>query len=359
MSESVRSEAGGLPRLNGSEASGAWLATRVLGRIPRRLELTVGGFGSVTLSHEGVGAVDALGPDAVTFALARGREVGRLALDGALASRIIAVALGAGAEVAPALGRLGPAARGLVGGFVASVLHAVGAPLAVSLAPGGGAPRPVDTVAVAIRVDAAGGAGWAALEAPRSWLEDAVRLPPDPDELRALGVEAAIELSRTTLTGRELAGVTTGDAVVFDGEARLGPREPWLARLAVGDYAAEVVVAPEGGVTMTREFWRVRDGECRRVDGGGRGADAEAPRGRDTTLLAELPIEVVLELARVSLRGDELVGLAPGSVLPVGAVRGPGVVLRVAGEVWAEGELVDVEGELAVRVTRTTRAPRP
>jgi flagellar motor switch/type III secretory pathway protein FliN len=34
------------------------------------------------------------------------------------------------------------------------------------------------------------------------------------------------------------------------------------------------------------------------------------------------------------------------------------VVLRVGGELWAEGELVNVDGELGVRVTALHR-PRP
>jgi len=70
-----------------------------------------------------------------------------------------------------------------------------------------------------------------------------------------------------------------------------------------------------------------------------------------TTVLAAASIEVVAELGRVSLRGDELLGLAPGAVLAMGMGR-TGIYLRVSGEVWAEGEIVDIDGELGVRVTR-------
>ena len=70
-----------------------------------------------------------------------------------------------------------------------------------------------------------------------------------------------------------------------------------------------------------------------------------------TTVLAAASIEVVAELGRVSLRGDELLGLAPGAVLAIGMGR-TGVALRVGGEIWAEGEIVDIDGELGVRVTR-------
>jgi flagellar motor switch/type III secretory pathway protein FliN len=68
-------------------------------------------------------------------------------------------------------------------------------------------------------------------------------------------------------------------------------------------------------------------------------------------VLAAASLEVVAELGRVTLRGDELLGLAPGAVLAMGAGR-TSISLRVGGEVWAHGEIVDIDGELGVRVTR-------
>ena len=70
-----------------------------------------------------------------------------------------------------------------------------------------------------------------------------------------------------------------------------------------------------------------------------------------TAVLAAAPIEVVAELGRITLRGEQVMGLAPGTVLTLGGGRGS-VSLRVGGEPWAEGEIVDVDGEFGVRVTR-------
>lgn len=87
------------------------------------------------------------------------------------------------------------------------------------------------------------------------------------------------------------------------------------------------------------------------MEGSGTSLDAGA-------VLAEAPVEVVAELGRVTLRGDEVLGLAPGTVLsfPGGVPQAPPTVrLRVGGEIWADGELVDVDGELAVRVTALRR----
>jgi flagellar motor switch/type III secretory pathway protein FliN len=93
------------------------------------------------------------------------------------------------------------------------------------------------------------------------------------------------------------------------------------------------------------------------LGGGAAGpADPDAA-ARAAEALAAAPIEVVAELGRVTLRGDEVLGLAPGAVLALGRVGASPVSLRVGGELWAEGELVDVDGELGVRVT-AVRRPR-
>jgi flagellar motor switch/type III secretory pathway protein FliN len=50
------------------------------------------------------------------------------------------------------------------------------------------------------------------------------------------------------------------------------------------------------------------------------------------------------------------VALGPGAVPALGRAGAAPIVLRVGGEVWAEGELCDVDGALGVRVTATRRA---
>jgi type III secretion system YscQ/HrcQ family protein len=69
-------------------------------------------------------------------------------------------------------------------------------------------------------------------------------------------------------------------------------------------------------------------------------------------LARDAPIEVTLEIARFQLRLDELERVRPGDVLVTGRRVGEAVTLRAANQAFAEGELVDVEGELGVRITR-------
>lgn len=74
-----------------------------------------------------------------------------------------------------------------------------------------------------------------------------------------------------------------------------------------------------------------------------------------TSVLAAAPVEIVVEIGRLVLRSDEVLGLARGHVLTLGGARTTAVSLCVAGSVWARGELVDVDGELGVRVLEVSR----
>ena len=70
----------------------------------------------------------------------------------------------------------------------------------------------------------------------------------------------------------------------------------------------------------------------------------------------DVPVELVVELARIELSLSELAALRPGEVLATGRAIGEHVVLRAGERVIARGELVDIEGEVGVRVLEL---PRP
>ena len=53
----------------------------------------------------------------------------------------------------------------------------------------------------------------------------------------------------------------------------------------------------------------------------------------------------------MTLTAREILELRPGAVVPVGRPLAGPVDLTAGGRVMARGELVDVEGELGVRVT--------
>ena len=62
-------------------------------------------------------------------------------------------------------------------------------------------------------------------------------------------------------------------------------------------------------------------------------------------------IRASLELARFQLTLGELQRVQVGDVLLTGRRIGEGVTLRAAGRALAHGDLVDVEGEIGVRLS--------
>ena len=87
--------------------------------------------------------------------------------------------------------------------------------------------------------------------------------------------------------------------------------------------------------------------------------DEETMSNKDALVEAvgEIPVVVRVEVGSVQLLAREWAALGPGDVLTVGRKIAEPVVLRVAGVEVARGELVDVEGDVGVRIlSRTTGA---
>jgi flagellar motor switch/type III secretory pathway protein FliN len=64
----------------------------------------------------------------------------------------------------------------------------------------------------------------------------------------------------------------------------------------------------------------------------------------------DTPLVVRVEIGTVTLLAREWAELQPGDVIETGRHLAEPVVLRVAGQEVAKGELVNVEGELGVRI---------
>jgi flagellar motor switch protein FliM len=79
-------------------------------------------------------------------------------------------------------------------------------------------------------------------------------------------------------------------------------------------------------------------------------ADGEGRKVQGAELLNDVPLQLVVELARVAITAQEVLELHVGKVLDLG--RGPGepVELSINGRVVARGELVEIDGQLGVRI---------
>jgi flagellar motor switch/type III secretory pathway protein FliN len=336
------------------EARATRAIARRLAALPRSWQAEVPPFGPARLTVAGIDRAPT-SAEAIVLAIVRGEGRGRLSLTQPFASRLVDTALG-GRGVFSAARPLGPAERGVLVALVAPLLDALG--WSTDLAP---APGPTAGYVIAVNVEGPFGAGVLWLELPAtggaaslaspSWRERAIGLP----------VEARVEIAATRLRAEELTRLACGDAVVFDGIGfdAFASGADWAARLTIGVHAAPLRIDPHGALALGGDFQLTGAPDGRKVGvikgGKEESMDETGPTEMATAVLAAAPIEIVAELARLTLRGEEVLGLAPGVVLTVTSDRSRAVLLRAGGELWAEGELCNVDGELGVRVTRLLR----
>jgi type III secretion protein Q len=193
---------------------------------------------------------------------------------------------------------------------------------------------------------------------PEASLRELARAPSTraqtPAALRALPLCLCAHAARTSLRRDELAALRTGDVIVpercrlardasgWHGQLELhvvGSRRGVLvcdARGAELTIETGIHAGHEGGTSMT-EAKRVQTQALELAPAEALGGDA--------------PIELCLTLARFTLPLDELSALRPGEVLNTGRAIGEHAALTASGKVIAHGELVEVDGEIGLRIT--------
>lgn len=171
-----------------------------------------------------------------------------------------------------------------------------------------------------------------------------------------------VVLAATHARAGDLRGLSLGDVVVLDGGHRglalALPGTDWA--LSLRDVAAQpgaprrVVV--EGSRVELAAAAAPTDEPSVATDENG--ATMQLPAlsdaGKLAEELAELPLAVRIEVGSATLAAREWAALAAGDVLVLDRRVGDPVTLRVAGREVARGELVEVDGALAVRITERT-----
>jgi flagellar motor switch/type III secretory pathway protein FliN len=93
----------------------------------------------------------------------------------------------------------------------------------------------------------------------------------------------------------------------------------------------------------------------------GRGSDMSDPATTSSNALTEtlgdVPVLVRVEVGVVEMRAREWSALAPGDVVTLGRNVADPVSLRAGGVEIARGELVEIEGEVGVRILSLSKDP--
>jgi type III secretion protein Q len=266
---------------------------------------------------------------------------------------------GAGFRAAPLAGL-----AGLAGAFAAVLMAAarrtraprgegplriLSAGDAVSLGSDAGWPDPSRAIAVAFTV----------VVGDNAYSARAVFLRPTADAfaafawtrpaLAALGdARLALRIVASTVEASavDVAALRPGDVLV--------PGTIAIARSRAGSWTGPVSLAAPGGDATVRA--ELAEGERLVLRAGPKGP-VEGPMDEHEAspslveALGEIPVVVRVEIGRVEMLAREWAAVGEGDVISLGHPVGQPVLLRVGSQVVARGDLVEVDGEVGVRVT--------
>jgi type III secretion protein Q len=108
------------------------------------------------------------------------------------------------------------------------------------------------------------------------------------------------------------------------------------------------IVLREGRVAIAPDAALAGHGDMTEENGGDTLTDA----------VLEAPVVVRVELGAVSMPASDWAKLRPGDVIETGTRVAEPVTLRIAGQAVARGELVDIDGELGVRIRELVKDKR-
>ncbi len=179
--------------------------------------------------------------------------------------------------------------------------------------------------------------------------EQSLRLPGSERQLSDLGplpITVPLVAALAQFGHDELSELGVGDAFM--------PGEGWwidrqlggVCALASGgrELGVEVELSPDGQIVVRGETRSLSLEESKVSQPDGPEDDALSAAALDA------PLVVRVEFGSVTLSAREWAELGPGDVIETGRRLAEPVVLRVGGQEVARGELVDVEGELGVKI---------
>jgi flagellar motor switch/type III secretory pathway protein FliN len=317
-----------------------------------RVEVLVRRVSASSAPFDGGVAVVLAPPDDAK--LARGVVV---EVEGALAVALIALAVKRPAtRIGESARDAAPAIAGAFAAIVAAVarrVHTV-APLRV-LAAGPSAPiaRDVanldaDRIALDLTVVVDDDAHLARISVARSLAVVAPLAPWNARALAALGdapLELAVVACATTAAASEVAALDRGDAWMPGVWPLARAGDSWSGPVALAAADGDSGIAADLGA----DGRLVLRGEVTPLEGSGETMD-DSKNAALTDTLGDVPVVVRVEIGAASMRAREWAALSRGDVIALGRRIAEPVVLRVGGVAVARGELVEIDGEVGVRI---------
>ena len=127
-------------------------------------------------------------------------------------------------------------------------------------------------------------------------------------------------------------------------------------QMATGEPEENPAAAPDAGEGLSTDAVRpmVGDGPDESTNPGlearGDPVDDTLKSQEGAELLNDIPLQIAVELARVPVSAEDVVSLKVGLVIDLNRMPGEPIDLSVNGKIVARGELVEIEGNLGVRV---------
>jgi type III secretion protein Q len=170
--------------------------------------------------------------------------------------------------------------------------------------------------------------------------------PVAPRSMARFSLPTVLRVGTTTLSVAALASLQPGDAVLLrTGDGKKGllvVAEMWTAAAQRRAVEWQLLEAPKAAFGAGRMEWTLRSADA--VEGEQTGAPINNPD--------QLPVQLTFEVGRLEITLGELRMLGAGSVLELGRSVADPIRISAQGRPVGQGELVDIEGAVGVKVTR-------
>ena len=165
-------------------------------------------------------------------------------------------------------------------------------------------------------------------------------------------IELPLVIARVRSTAAELSSLEVGDGFLFAESTKTQHGLPSRVELC-GSGASHSIESEVSGSGLVLRGVGVVHYEPAMTDASDR-RDSATFDTEPTMAQAVLdaPIEVRVELGSVTLAASEWLALSPGDIITTDLPVGTNAVLRASGREVARGSLVDVDGQLGVKIER-------